>query len=164
VGASIRLRWLVACRPLFHLVEIRMCRGGCALPLAFPFTPTPSAEHGLIDVLTMANCFKAPAIPTYWSRPTVMCHFLGPVAVRLLSSSFARCFSVIVSPSREIGSGQNFGVVGPIEIRCWMGCPWDRASGQLLCISYYFKSRSNRYEKQLAVSHFIILHPKNTDY
>jgi len=74
---------------------------GCALPLAPLHTPTPNAEHGLIDVLTMANCFKAPAIPTYWSRPTVMCHFLGPVAVRLLFPSFPRCLSVL-SPSCEI--------------------------------------------------------------
>lgn len=99
---------------LFHLVAINGVAAGLRVAPCFPlYTPTPSAGNGLIDVLTMASSFKAPAIPTYWSRPTVMCQSPGPVAVLLPLFLICPCFCLICRLHLEIESGQNFGVVGP---------------------------------------------------
>jgi hypothetical protein len=88
-----------------------------------------------------------------------MCHFPGPSR----ASPFfliCPCFSLgNLSPSCEIGSGQNFGVFGSnlrVDVGC---CPWDRASGQLLLYLVLQKSIKQVRETTscLPISSF---HPK----
>jgi hypothetical protein len=124
---------------------------GCVLPLASPFTHRHRAtEHGLIDVLTVASSFKAPAIPTCWSRPTVMCHFPGPVAVFLSLFLIFPCFSlasaVKLKAVKVSVCGPQLGVGVRIELH-----------GQLLL--YLVLHRSINQVQETAAFAFAFHHP-----
>jgi hypothetical protein len=115
---------------------------GCALPLAFPFTPTPSAEHGLIDVLYRGHLFLKPL------RSRRIGHAPQSCAISKASSR-AFPFFLIYPPLCEFGSG--VGVVGPIWSRYWLAAPGTEFL--VSCSVFRIALISNRYEKQSARVH-----------